>query len=91
MNAIRQRCYNHAYLTIKGYNEYNNQVSASEKILEEDLEAAEMGNWFTKHKHKHRFIDFVQSTLISIQRHPSNSFCAHSIWQIATPTTLLPK
>ena len=35
INAIRQRCHNHAYLTIKGYNEYNNQVSASEKILEE--------------------------------------------------------
>ena len=44
-----------------------------------------------KHKHKHRFIDFVQSTPIPIQRYPSNGFCAHSIWQIATPTTLSPK
>ena len=34
---------------------------------------------------------FVQSTPISIQRHPSNGFRAHSIWQIATPTTLSPK
>ena len=44
-----------------------------------------------KHKHKHRFIDFVQSTPISIQRHPSNGFRAHSIWQMATPTTSSPK
>ena len=68
INAIRQRCHNHAYLTIKGFNEYNNQVSASEKILEEDLEAAKIGNWFTDN-----LINSCLSEIISHNEHTIES------------------
>ena len=82
----RERCHNHAYLTIKGYNEYNNQVSASEKILEEDLEAAEIGNWFTDN-----LINSCSSEIISHNEHTIASSHYYNEYIVRGTTTEIPK